>query len=331
MRLILLLIPLLSFGQADYAEYHKAINKAETHFFMHGNTDSCFFYYEKAFEYEFIFVKDLVNAAQIAVFTKKPYRKYLVRAFRFGLKPEHLKELKLFEPHYSKLIGDKNLQKVYASQRAKYLEKIDFEYLDWIYGKAVKDQLSKGKKNYQSELILTSTNALRDSMMRRGFPGERIVGISDATIFADAKRAGKDLADRVKNHPALTYMAPDEIQLAQKWPMVMLVHNSCSYQLYANVLLAEMRKGNIHPRDIGLIYDNTFRTSLQQSYCGKSNFKGAYRLNPFAMQRTATADPSLTDKMRDELFIVPLAVDAKKKEFEEKFGFRLFWGFWNCR
>ena len=35
--------------------------------------------------------------------------------------------------------------------------------------------------------------------------------------------------------------------------------------------------------------------------------------------------------MRNDLYIVSLGVDDKKREYENKAGFKLFWGFWNCR
>ena len=43
---------------------------------MEDKAASSLFYYDKAFkEYDFIFVKDLINASQIAVYSNKPYQK----------------------------------------------------------------------------------------------------------------------------------------------------------------------------------------------------------------------------------------------------------------
>lgn len=38
-----------------------------------------------------------------------------------------------------------------------------------------------------------------------------------------------------------------------------------------------------------------------------------------------------TNEMRKALYIVSTEVDDKKSEFETKYGFKLFSGFWNCR
>jgi hypothetical protein len=35
--------------------------------------------------------------------------------------------------------------------------------------------------------------------------------------------------------------------------------------------------------------------------------------------------------MRERLFIVSTFVDDKKKEYEIKYGFKMFSGYWNCR
>src|SRR6188472_4413618 len=95
---LLLIVSFKSFSQkTNYIDYHITINKAEELFFLEQKTDSALFYYDKAFkEYDFIFVKDLVNAAQIAIFSNKPYQKYLERGFYYGLKPSHLDNFPLF-------------------------------------------------------------------------------------------------------------------------------------------------------------------------------------------------------------------------------------------
>lgn len=318
--------------EKDYIQYHKDINKAEELFFMRSQTDSALYYYDKVFQaYDFIFVKDLVNAAQISIFTNKPYLKYIERGFEYGLKLEHLKSYPLFSkvlPHLSK---DKKMKTLYDEKRKIYLSKIDFEYLDQIYKMAIQDQKMKSQNNYQNN-ILKTTDKLRNLTLKKGFPGERLLGISDSTIFKEINKPYLNLYEQRKNDESLFYMNSDEKILAQEWSLVMLVHNDCSYKLYHKILLDEVKKGNIHPRDVGLIYDNMFRNYRNDypSYCGAVNFKGAYRLNIFT-DYSNFKDINQTNQMREELYIVSTYVDDKKRDYEFDYGFKLFSGFWWSR
>lgn len=321
----------------DYINYHKNINKAEVLFFMENKTDSALFHYEKVFkDYDFIFVKDLVNAAQIAVFAKKPYRKYIEQGFEQGLKLSHLNQFKLFENVLPILNKDKNLLKIYNTKRKEYLKKIDFKYLDWVYKMAIKDQQNKHEKvkinmAKYNDVLLPFTDRLIDSIIKKGFPGDRLLGIGDSTIFREIGKPHLDLYEQRKKDKRLFYMNLDEKILSQEWPQVIFVHNNCSYFLYESIFLNEIKKGNIHPRDVGLIYDNVIRyKGSLPSYCDGVKIKGAYLLNIFT-NYTKYNNKKQTNAMRIALNIVPLEVDDKKREFEVDYGFKLFTGFWFCR
>ena len=335
MRYLLLLslfLPLNCFCQVkDYTSYHKGINKAEEVFFMRENADSALYYYDKVFaDYDFIFVKDLVNAAQIAIFSGKPYVRYIEKGFEHGLKLSHLKNYPLFAKAYPALLKDKKLQSAYTENRKTYVASIDFKYLDWIYKTAIKDQKDKLKKNY-STLVRQTTDELMDSVIKKGFPGDRIIGIADSTIFKEINKPWLDLYEQRKNDKSLFYMTSGEQILSQQYPQVMLVHNSCSYHLYKNILLSEMKKGNIHPRDIALIYDNMYRFKGSfATYCDNVALKGAYGLNLFT-DFSKLANITEANDMRKKLYIVSVEVDEIKRDYEEKYGFRLFSGFWGCR
>lgn len=317
--------------QQDYVSYHISINKAEELFFMKNNADSALYHYDNVFkDYDFIFVKDLVNAAQIAIFSKKPYRKYLERGFEQGLKLIHLKNYPLFANIYPSLLKDRKLLTAYKENRKKYLSRINFDYLDKIYKMAIADQKSKSSKDYAT-LISKTTNKLEYLIREKGFPGDRIIGIADSTVFSEMGKPHLDLYEQRKTDLNLFYMTADEHILSPNWPQIMLVHNPCSYHLYKETLLAEMKKGNIHPRDIGLIHDNMYRfKDYFPGYCSGVSLKGVYRLNMFT-DYSRLNNVKETNEMRKKLYIVSIEIDEKKREFEQKYGFRLFSGFWGCR
>ncbi|HET8810391.1 MAG TPA: hypothetical protein VFM65_09030 [Flavobacteriaceae bacterium] len=332
---------LTSFGQADglsqnYIPYHKKINRAETLFFMEGKTDSSLVVYDKVFaNYDFIFVKDLVNAAQIAHFSGKPYKKYLEKGFEFGLKIGHLKSFPLFKEEFEQLKNNKELQKAYKTNRKKYLERIDFEYLGLMYELFIRDQFDKRKSDYKS-IIQNSLKNLRRIIESKGFPGDKLIGISDSTIFAETGVPQLDLKVRAKKFgDELWYVETADRAFSAKAVFPMLVHHDCAYFKLKNLLWAEMKKGNIHPRDLGMLYDNIYRSSGQKGfarYCSLPEKQVYFRLNAFADYPEPTKKNSVeTNTLRKKFYIVSLAVDQKKQEFEEKYEFVLFSGFWDCR
>ena len=111
----------------------------------------------------------------------------------------------------------------------------------------------------------------------------------------------------------------------------MLVHNGCSYKLYEEILLNQLKMGNIHPREIGLLYDNQYRyLNYFPEYCKNPELKGVYKLNLFT-EYDDEINIEETNLMRKKLYIVSTYVDDKKKEYESTYGFKIFSGFWNCR
>lgn len=332
--LLIICITLASFGaeDEDYRDYHKRINEAEFLFFSEEQADSALHHYDRVFEdFDFIFVKDIVNAAQIARYTNVEYEKYLQLAFKFGLKLEHLQSYPLFSDDYQSFLSNTQIQKAFKVNREIYLQSIDYEYLNWMYFMGLKDQKDKYQKDYDKRIIYKSLMHIRDSIRTRGFPGDRLIGIADSTVLKDAGRKEHDVNRRAEELNLRWVKSDDEI-LSQKWIFNILIHNYCSYYLLEELLLEEMAKGNIHPRDIGLIYDNTLRVKSLPEYCGKVHRKGAYHLNLFVPKSVyAKKDRKEINRLREKLCIVPLELDDIKKEYEINHGFKLFSGFWKCR
>lgn len=322
----------------NYIPYHKKINRAETLFFMENKVDSSLALYDEVFaQYDFIFVKDLVNAAQIAHYSDKPYKKYLKKGFEFGLKIGHLKNYPLFGDELEQIKNDEVLQLAYVKNRKKYIENIDFDYLDWLYSLFIQDQLDKRKDNYRKIIRVTLRN-LRDIIDRKGFPGDKIIGISDSTIFAEIGKPQLDLKHRAKKYgKKLWYVETRDKILSASQAYVLLVHYACPYGKLKSLLWEEMKKGNLHPRDIGMLYDNIYRytdnLATMPDYCDWPDYT-YFRLNLFATSdypELSKETISETNALRKSFFIVPLAVDKEKEEFEKKYGFVLFSGFWDCR
>ncbi len=318
----------------NYEIYHNYINTAEELFFVENKPDSSLYYYKKAFsEFDFVFAKDPLNAVQIAYFSHQPFEEYLIKGFENGLKLSHLASIKLFNPIYNDLLNDKSLQHKYTECRSKYIKRLDLKYLSYVYEKAIKDQLDKKKENYK-DIKLKNLEEWLTRIQLKGFPADKIVGLDDKSIFLETGNPEKDIDQlKIKYSNTLTYFTADDEIVSSKFIMIMLVHNQCAYVELQNLFKELVQKGEIHPREVGLLYDNQFRTSINSvNYRCKvpKPTDGVFNLNMFCQYNELGCSREQSDSIRGKWFIVPLSVDKAKKEYELKYGFRLFYGFWNC-
>lgn len=341
MKQFLILLFLISINlkcwsqESDYSQYHKWVNQAEVSIFLNGDADSALYYYDKVFsQFEFVFVKDLVNAAQIAYFSNKPFRKYLIKGFDFGLKIDFLSGIKLFDPIYPELSHDKELIREYELRRPAYLKGIDTSYLLYAYKRGIIDQLDKQKPvSEYDQLKRDGIEKWITLIESRGFPGTKKIGIDDKNLFAELNKPGLDIDGLKTNYSnSLNYYSADENILSSSFIIVILLHNQCSFNELNPLLRKLILNGEIHPREAGLLYDNTFRNTNGKSYqCPIPDPKdGVFHLNMFCDYNKFDCPPTITDSLREQWLIVPLAVDKAKEKFEKQYGFRLFYGYWNC-
>lgn len=341
MKRIILLVLLLLFNNCgfsqkpNYVEYHKYINTAEKCFFLDNNADSCLFYYNQAFKsFDFIFVKDLVNAAQVAFFCNKPYKEYIIRGFDYGLKISHLSTIELFKPIYSNLLNDEYLKSEYSIRRKEYLKSVDFNYLLYTYKMCIEDQIDKRRSKEEYDAIkLKTIEEWKIKIKTIGFPSSKRIGIDDKMIFAEIGRPELDIDNlKVKQSTELDYFTADDDIFSSKYIMVMLVHNKYAFQELEGLFLDLISKGEIHPREVGLLYDNIYRFQerTMSSSCMVDNTKGVFYLNMFCSYDKIACSEQQSNLLRAKWSIGPLSVDRAKKEYEQLYGFKVSYGFWNC-
>jgi hypothetical protein len=328
---IIIFISILSKSQnSNYFIYHIYINKAETFFFLDNNVDSALHYYDKAFdEFDFIFVKDALIASQIAYFSNREYKKYLVRGFDYGLKFNHLEAVKLFEPVIDEIKNDKYLQSEYKKRRLKYINGLDLEYRKLVYEKSIQEQFDKSKSNFDEIITKQNTEYWMQMTKEKGFPANKIIGINDRTIFSEI---GKPEFDFVNFRNSLTdgvkHMDEFELDLLSSHILIMLYHNKCAFLTMESMFRNLIKKGEIHPREVGLLYDNMYG-SREKLNCDKPvphHDFGVFRLDIFVNYNSMFLSDKKNDFLRKIWFVVPISVDKSKKEYVEKYGFRLFFG-----
>jgi hypothetical protein len=317
---------------SDYFEYHKQINKAEILFFEKGNVDSCFYYYDKTFkEFDFIFLKDLVNAAQLAKYSKLEYKKYVFRAFEQGLKIDHLELFPIFKNEISILKKDKIVQQKFSEGREKYLQKIDLDYLDKIYEIALNERHYRSlDRNKYREKLSYNFRVISSLTKQKGFPGEKQIGVADSTVFMESRSIKKDLPFRAKkyNFRDKSFNIINEGVFSQSIISTLFINlDFCFFnELDKNILLREIKKGNIHPKDIAYYNDLAFYMVKYNglNHCGA---KQAYPLFSYKLNDISDFSLIKANEIRKQFCIVPYEIDLKKEEFQVKNKITLF--HWN--
>ncbi len=331
----------LSSQSVNHEIYHDIINDAERQFFVNNNVDSSILLYEKAFdEFDFVFVKDVVNVIQIAYFNKLPYKKYFSKGFENRLKLSHLKNIKLLQPIFEELSSDKKLETEYKECRKKYLQRINFSYLLEIYTLHIKDQINKylSIEEYKN-VHLSQLNHLTKRIDSSGFPGQKIIGIPDKHIFEEIGKSSLDFGFMLskyknksqENAKRLQYCNIDESSLNMNLPLYFLVHNYCSFYIMKENLKRAVKTGELYPRVVGTLYDNIYRQpNSYKEMCGKQNPKnGLFYLNPFTDYNKFKCSDEKANKMRKKWHVVELIVDRKKIEYQNKYGFKVIWDFFS--
>jgi hypothetical protein len=322
--------------QTDYRLYHQYINLAETHFFVSQNRDSAFYYFDKAFTaFDFIFAKDAINAVQLALYSKRPFQHYLIKGYENGLRPDYFKAIKLTQELYAKLVTDTTMTRLYKTARAKYLKKVNFQYLQAIYEISMEDQIKKNSSDLDyADFRKMCINVLRVySKKYGGFPGSKLLGIADSMIFKEVGLPSFDWNKKKQKYgKSLDYFKIDN-DLSSKFFIIIMVHNDCAFLELEKELKDAVIKGEIHPREVGLVYDNMFRPGANSRYysCTKPPMqKGVFYLNSYTDYRTIPVPDTTVNSLRASWNIVPLKIDGLKQEFADQNGARLFWGFWDC-
>lgn len=310
----------------NYFQYHEWVNKAEALYFFENKIDSSLYYYDKTFEaFEaFIFVKDLLNAAQIAKFNKKEYKHYIEKSFKYGLKLENLSSVPLLKED----IKQYQDSEIYRLSRSEHVQKLDVAYLDYIQKLAVEDQFRKYDKNTYRHYLRDRRFQLRKKIFEKGFPSDRVIGLNDDSIFKELGLQDNYSEMTVKskrNKKGFAFHEIEERIFGNEYIIPFILHLGCPTDLLSHKeYLAEIKKGNLHPRDLALIYD----TSLQLPYsCTLNN--GHY----YTKQHDFNGDLNVEEanKLRKELYMVSYELDLKKKAYEKENNFRLFYGHYHYR
>jgi len=312
----------ISNGQS-YDEYHQMIITAEKYYFLENNVDSSLAYYQKCFAtFDFVFARDAVNAFQIAYREGQPIEGILKKTFESGVTPSILSSIPALSDFTEHSLPHLNVMLEYDLHRSRYLERINVDCLNQTYRLGIIDQLNKYKEGKHE------TDALFKLALTYGLPGERNCGIEDMEIN---KELSSEAADFIKLRDSfsetsgrnLNYYTLNNTSLIMHVPLVIMLHNYCTFKHHEKTLYEAFIGGFIHPREIGCIYDNSFQNI--QPHCRIVPNRGSFGLNVFA--NASYIDPKKANQLRAEWNICSIETDNKKKELE-KLGFKFIWDYW---
>lgn len=296
-----------------YLDYHRFVYQAER-YFLDGEDARSLEVYRKVFDaYSFIFAKDAAIAAQVAAKTGALdlFLHFTEKAFRSGVMLDCLMDI----PVFAQFVGGQRLKDTLEVMnevgRKAYMASINLEQKQRYIQRYREEQAFKKAKAFESyeQAVLANVAAIRQDIEAGGFPAGRIIGIDGP--FLSPER--------------------DHCQLSSEVTLISLYHYPCSYSELRELLFEEMRKGNLHPKDVAFIYE--YEKELSKN--GHNRFEN--RCQPMDKESTPLyidweepVDPRTfpaANALRRAFFLPPVEHSLRKKAYAEKHGTRLFFGF----
>lgn len=143
------------------------------------------------------------------------------------------------------------------------------------------------------------------------------------------------VTDSIKN-----CLTTEDAVLSNTLIPLFLWHHDCAIYYLKDLLINEIGKGNLHPREMAHWADVIYiKKNYDKSIFDVSPFcdnamgeEGVFRMK-WNINRDFgeySYSEQQTDELRKKYSISPLEVDRQKEYYEKNKGFKLFWGFMDC-
>lgn len=305
--LSILFILTLSFGNAqNYMDYHRSINNVEWEI-VNEKFDIAFAQILPLFDqYDFIFLKDILTAAQLAVLNKQEGKafKFLSLALQNGWNEKCIRRY----PILDNIKDSKNwkaLKGNAVSYHLSYQKKIDHGYLSKFSDYYNVEQSSKRTIGYH-KVVNTNFAKIQKFIREEGFPGDRLIGV-----------------DNELSSPGI-----ESCDCGNSKVIVTLLHQPFAFSKIGEAHLTKaIEQGLLHPREFAMIY--TFEknqiSALYDKKIPAPENANAYTFNfPFG---TKSDNKDQVNEHRKKFGIVDQEVDSKIPEIEKKYGLKLRYGY----
>ncbi len=328
--------------EKNYRDYHNLINKAEECCFIKNNVDSCFYYFTKAFSsYDFVFAKDCIEAAQIALNNNRENLlfDFLKKAFQNGFKLSNLYDItnnEGFTASFYRIDTTSNfynrLLKMYPEARKHFIKRINFGVLNIITRIAAIDRAYKSNPyDYFTFSIFEKNFKSIDSLLKLDlFPSEKIVGIDQENIFKEMGIPFHDLNDwydilknlsGVKTYKSLFNLRENEISSMLVYAP--LYHYDSTYTAIKMSIPHLIESGLMHPREIASLHDKYVIMFVMKAFT-----KG--KMESFPIVSSAGSNILFFDQskenrknvnaLRRTYNIASIETDSAKKAYEKRTG-----------
>jgi hypothetical protein len=265
-------------SEHDYLYYHECIRGIENDFFGKGDTSkSILTRYLNLFEdYDFVYLQDCYTAMQLAIFLhgERYFMKFMAKATKNGLNKSNLSHFKyILESNFYK--GNKDsIGKLITENRPQYLSRINRDLLVEVTRLYALDQaqknclpkesMAKCNSRYREAYKITREKLL-ELIKEYGIPSDRQIGVDQDDLLTELGVYRKSLMhyyDLYKDYYNITgsqYRLDDRV-VASTLLIPLMWHGNCSWLALKPFLKDQLKKGNIHPRDIAIIKDEDFRS-----------------------------------------------------------------------
>lgn len=336
----------------DYIEYHRQLNRADYLMFVRNEFDSGLNVYNQAFnKYDFVFVKDCVIAIQISLFRKRDQLslRFIEKAFQNGLKLSHLRGFHYIANSEFYRKNGALVERLYIHNRPIYLKRVNFSLLNQVNRLFAADQAIKNgpqgdakkfarfRVGYRVK-IKESIEQLKKVSIEFGFPSDRLIGIDQNDIMKETKMSYKDLPDyfeyygsrETSNRITLSQFQHEERFLSSHLILPLMHHlERAYYEFPISFYQNEIKKGNIHPKDVAAINDFPYAT-LPPDPIGKDSIYYGVGVR-FQAANSLCIPDSLINRNRSFLGIQKIEYDRKKWQFMYEHKMDFIFGYVGCR
>jgi hypothetical protein len=295
----------LTLSAQNHFHYHESINKAEE-LLADERFELALQIYQSVFhEYDFVFAKDYFIAAQVSAFQGNDSLTYklLKSAVKSGLKDTCIGGNQLFERFRQTPFWD-TLRTNYPVWRKAYLKSIDMALISEFSKRYNLEQDFKRDPDYQY-IVQQNFDRIKQLILADSFPGDQLVGLDDSKLT-------------VKNN---------DCNCGNSKVIVTLLHQPFAFSELEPLLIKAVERGDLHPREYATIYTREKRfVSVLYNNTDQlpDNFPIYYFNFPFD-QKEENLENVNTD--RSKVGISSIEVDEGKRKLENKYGFKLFFGY----
>ena len=309
--IILLCTSLGGFAQQDYLEYHRQINIAEELIVKEKFIESVNQYDSIINQYEYIFLKDLVIAAQIAILSNnfEKSTNWLKKAISNGYDCKCIERIPVFQ-EYSKTNSWQNIVSNSEKYNLIYLDSINLDLHYEFHHRYKQEQESKRQREKYVTIVYRNYNRIKSLMDSIPFPSERIIGIDDESIFPTS-RGGKLNSCEASNSKVIP---------------TLLHYDNPITDIGLSKFIDAIKSGHLHPRQFAYIYsfETNYVSRLSKYKNENSPRLPEYWFN-YAFGRK-TNDMEQVNLDRKLFGICSIEMHEAKKEIAHKYGLRLSFG-----